>query len=117
MQIKMAGCAPADDPRMLHRVIPIRPIPAAVPVLRQTLLQGEAGPLQRLREALELDVGRALGLAPTSWLRELRLHDGEAFVGVAPGLGRSGVESAGIAFDTLRRLLPDTDIYVGTAPA
>ena len=49
------------------------------------------------------------------WLRELRLGAGEAFVAVAPGLGRDGHESAEIAFQTLRRLLPDTDIYVGAA--
>ena len=102
---------------MLQRVIPIRPVSAAAPVLRQTLLRGETGQVQRLRQALEGDVARLLGLQPASWLRELRLCDGEAFVGVAPGLGRDGVESAGIAFDTLRRLLPDTDIYVGAAHA
>ena len=105
---------------MLQRVIPIRPISAAAPVLRQIMLQGEAGTLQWLRQALETVVGRALGLPAAGWLRELRLHDGEAFVGVAPGLGRDGIESAesaAIAFDTLRRLLPDTDIYVGTAAA
>ena len=102
---------------MLQRVIPIRPVSAVSPVLRQTMLHGEAAPLQRLRDALEADVARALGLPVGGWLRELRLHDGEAFVGVAPGLGRDGVETAGIAFDTLRRLLPDTDIYVGTAAA
>jgi hypothetical protein len=36
---------------------------------------------------------------------------------VAPHLGHDGIESAEIAFDTLRRLLPDTDIYVGAARA
>ena len=102
---------------MQHRVIPIRPIAAEAPALRPTLLQGEPGALQRLSLALEADVGRALGLPLAAWLRELRLHDGEAFVGVARGLGHDGSQSAGIAFDALRRLLPDTDIYVGPARA
>lgn len=102
---------------MLHRVIPIRPVPPAPPVLHQPRLQGEETALQRLRLALEGDVARALHLEPAHWLRELRLGDGEVFVGVAADLGRQGLESAGIAFDTLRRLLPDTDIYVGATSA
>ena len=49
------------------------------------------------------------------WLREMRLGTGEAFLAVVPGLGHAGQASAKIAFQTLRRLLPDTDIVVGAA--
>ena len=111
----MAGRGGADERPGLQRVIPIRPMPAAALEPRQPLVRGDADQVQRLRSALESDVDRALGLPLTAWLRELQLSDGEALVAVAPGLGRDGVESAAIAFDTLRRLLPDTDIYVGVA--
>jgi hypothetical protein len=69
--------------------------------------------------ALVADVeGQLAGIGPTArWLRELRLSDGEAYAFIAPNLGHDGLEAAGIAFDTLRRMLPDTDIYVSAAAA
>ena len=98
---------------MAARIIPI--VPAALASQRglPPVVSGDPGGL--VQAALEAAVGRALGLQPGRWLRELRLGADEAYVAVAPDLGREGVESAGIAFDTLRRLLPDTDIYVGAA--
>ena len=101
---------------MLHRVIPIvpaRPAPPAGPFTPPPRLSGQPEQVEQVRAALEAAVHLALGHTPPGWLRELRLAEGEAFVGVAPDLGRDGVESASIAFDTLRHLLPDTDIYVG----
>jgi len=103
---------------MLQRVIPIQAMSGRPPVAGVgTRLSGPPERVEHLRAALEAAVARGLGQAPTGWLRELRLDDGEAFVGVAPHLGHDGIESAEIAFDTLRRLLPDTDIYVGAARA
>jgi hypothetical protein len=106
--------------RMLQRVIPIQPAFGRPPVAMAgpvTRLSGPPEHVERLRAALEAAVARVMGHPPAGWLRELRLDEGEAFVGVAPHLGHDGIESAEIAFDTLRRLLPDTDIYVGAARA
>jgi hypothetical protein len=106
--------------RMLHRVIPIQPVFGRPPVATAGPLTRLSGPpehVEHLRAALEAAVTRGMGRPPAGWLRELRLDEGEAFVGVAPHLGHDSIESAEIAFDTLRRLLPDTDIYVGAARA
>ena len=105
---------------MLQRVIPIQPVFGRPPLAMawpSTRLSGPPERVERLRAALEAAVAGSMGRAPAGWLRELRLDDGEAYVGVAPHLGHDGIESAEIAFDTLRRLLPDTDIYVGAARA
>lgn len=106
--------------RMLQRVIPIQAVSGRPPVAVAgvpTRLSGPPERVEHLRAALEAAVAGCMGRPPAGWLRELRLDDGEAFVGVAPHLGHDGIESAEIAFDTLRRLLPDTDIYVGAARA
>jgi hypothetical protein len=107
---------------MSARVIPILPLPAhagrnmpwATP-----RLSGEPAQLQRVLGALEAAVQSRIGwrLPTGTWLRELRLADGEAFVSITPELGGACGASAEVAFDTLRRLLPDTDIYVGSARA
>ena len=109
---------------MLHRIINIVPAPkatakAAIGATARAAprLSGQPDQVQRVLAALEQAVETGLGHAmPVArWLRELRLGTGEAFVAVVPGLGYDGQESAEIAFQTLRRLLPDTDIYVGAA--
>ena len=105
---------------MMQRVVPILPATRLAPAVEPGVVTRLSGPPERvgpLRAALEAAVAQGLGHAPVGWLRELRLGEGEAFVGVAPHLGHDGFELAEIAFDTLRRLLPDTDIYVGVAPA
>ena len=109
---------------MLHRIINI--VPAAKAATQAAtraaawaapLLSGQPDQVQRVLAALEQAVEKGLGhtMPVARWLRELRLDTGEAFLAVVPGLGHDGQESAEIAFQTLRRLLPDTDIYVGAA--
>lgn len=97
-------------------IIPIHAADTSVHV--PTLLLGHAQQLQPLLDALVADVQEHLpGMGPPArWLRELRLGEGEAYAFINPGLGHDGLEAAEIAFDTLRRLLPDTDIYVSAAP-
>ena len=115
--------ARGDDAGMLHRIIAIVPVAKAAAAAAATaawaapFLSGQPEQLQQVLAALEQAVEKGVGHAMPAarWLRELRLGAGEAFVAVAPGLGRDGHESAEIAFQTLRRLLPDTDIYVGAA--
>lgn len=102
------------------RVIPILPVPAnAGPGVPWAVprLSGEPAQLRRVLGALEAALQARLGwrLPAGTWLRELRLEDGEAFVAITPELGGACGPSAEVAFDTLRRLLPDTDIYVGAA--
>ena len=116
IQIKAGLQRPHDDADMLHRIIAIVPVPKAV-VWAAPLLSGRPEQIQQVLAALQLAVEKGLGhtMPAACWLRELRLGAGEAFVAVAPDLGLEGSESAEIAFQTLRRLLPDTDIYVGAA--
>ena len=114
----MRACG--DDAAMLHRIIAIVPLAkaaAATAAWAAPFLSGQPEQLKQVLAALEQAVEKGVGHAMPAarWLRELRLGAGEAFVAVAPGLGRDGHESAEIAFQTLRRLLPDTDIYVGAA--
>lgn len=100
------------------RVIPILPAKSDT-LLAPPRLSGEAQQLERVLGALETAVRARVGwrLPTASWLRELRLVDGEAFVAITPELGGACGPSAEAAFETLRRLLPDTDIYVGAANA
>ncbi|WP_119355350.1 hypothetical protein [Azohydromonas sediminis] len=99
---------------MVHRTIPIHPAGAAPTVLPPTLV-GEPGRVRGLLTALERavcgEVGRTLPAG--AWLRELRVDDDEAVVALAPAVGRPEVVQ--VAFETLRRMLRDTDIYVGAA--
>jgi len=104
---------------MLHRIIAIVPFTKATAATPEPLLSGHPDHLQAVLAALGQAVEEGLGhrMPVARWLRELRLGTDEAFVAVAPDLGHDGTESAEIAFQTLRRLLPDTDIYVGAAAA
>jgi hypothetical protein len=97
---------------MVARTIPI--LPAAVLGLEPpppVLLSGPPERVGRVLDALNV----ALGPCCRTWLRELLLSDGEAWVAFAPGLGLSGLVSAERAFEALRRVLPDTDIYIRAA--
>lgn len=100
-----------------HRTIPIRPAAAAfVPVsVCPPELHGPADKidrlLDRLHPAIDAEFGRPV--QDGEWLRSVDLLDGEVFVRLQSGLGCHAREVAEITFDALRRLLPDTDIYVG----
>lgn len=102
-----------------HRVIPI--VPAQEWLADQAgpapTLSGEPDRLGPVLQALELALRDELGLRGprAAWLRELRLDDDEAYLALRPGLCGGGHRPAEVAFATLRRLLPDTDIYIGRA--
>ncbi|OYT87054.1 MAG: hypothetical protein CFE46_12590 [Burkholderiales bacterium PBB6] len=95
---------------------------AAGPVCRSDMatpcitpaLQGPAEELQRVMQALDqaLAVRTDGGLGASGLIHSLRLDDGEVelMLTVAPRCG--GARLADSAFQALRRLLPDTDIYV-----
>jgi hypothetical protein len=106
--------------RMTCQVIPIHAVRAAPAApLTPTRVCGEARRVHQVLDALVAAVqGQLVDIGPTArWLREVRLTGSEAFVLIAPDLGHDGLDAAAIAFDTLRRVLPDTDIYVSAAPA
>jgi hypothetical protein len=97
---------------MVARTIPILPATAlGLEPPPPVLLSGPPERVSRVLDALQA----ALGPGSRGWLRELRLSEGEAWVAFAPGLGLSGLVSAERAFEALRRVLPDTDIYIGAA--
>ncbi len=98
---------------MGRRIIPILPDRAAYPTEAPRLV-GDQAELQRVLAALQAAIGADFGapLPCGAWLRELRLEHDEAELALAPGIGSKAVDFAQTAFDTLRQLLPDTDIYV-----
>jgi metal-sulfur cluster biosynthetic enzyme len=63
------------------------------------------------REVVDPDAGR--GIVDLQWVKSLRIQDGEAelTLSFAPVCG-PGKDLSESAFQTLRRLLPDTDVYV-----
>lgn len=63
------------------------------------------------RRVVDPDAGR--GIVDLQWVRALRIEDGEVelTLSFAPVCG-PGKELSESAFQTLRRLLPDTDVYV-----
>lgn len=78
------------------------------------LLEGEPGTLQRVLAALDAEAADdAGGIVARHCVKSLRIADGEAVLTVTfpPNCG-SGKVLAESAFATLRRLLPDTDVYV-----
>ena len=101
---------------MAYRTITIHPDRPARARLAPRLL-GDASKLSRVVSALQVALDRQVGLCepPEAWLRELRLAGDEAVLALAPGLSHCGGEVAQTAFETLRSMLPDTDIYVRTA--
>jgi metal-sulfur cluster biosynthetic enzyme len=60
-----------------------------------------------------VDPGAGRGIVDLQWVRGLRIEDGEVelTLSFAPVCG-PGKELSESAFQTLRRLLPDTDVYV-----
>ena len=82
----------------------------------QPQLAGSTDQLQQVLQALNAhvvdpDAGR--GIVDLQWVRALRIEGGEAelTLSFAPACG-PGKELSESAFQTLRRLLPDTDVYV-----
>lgn len=76
------------------------------------LLTGPADELARLQRALTPVLG---ALASSGLVRALRVQDGEVELQLAVGADCGGAALADDAFHALRRLLPDTDIYVQLA--
>lgn len=105
-----------------RRTIPIQaasPAAAALalPVADEPRLDGNPERVQRLLRELQRTVDLELGqrVPAGAWLRELHLDDDECVVALSPALRQHGQDVAEAAFATLRRLLTDTDIYVGAA--
>ena len=80
----------------------------AAPVLR-----GPADELQRLLAALGRDLGYPADGA--GLVRTLRVQPGEVDLQLAVASCHGGAQLCDSAFQTLRGLLPDTDIYVSPA--
>ena len=101
---------------MTYPIIPIHPARPAL-LIETPRLSGDAARVQHVVGALVLALNRQVGLRTPAgaWLRELRLAGGEAELSLAPGLPHCGAEVAQAAFEVLRQLLPDTDIYVRMA--
>lgn len=97
---------------MVGRTIPILPAGTA-PVAAPVRL---SGPPERLGTVLGA-VEAAVGPTARSWLRELRLSEGEAWLSFAAVAGHGDIDAAQRAFDAMRRVLPDTDIYIGAVSA
>lgn len=99
---------------------------AAGPVCRTTLCpdahpQRFEGPPELVRQLVaELDAALAVQRpdapeATTSLVHSLCLADGEAELTLAVASRCAGAHLVDAAFQALRRLLPDTDIYVSSA--
>ena len=82
-------------------------------------LSGPSAELQRLLAAVEADLAQHIAepAGASGLVQSLRLEVGEAelTLTVAPRCG--GQLLADCAFQTLRRMLPDTDIYVACSGA
>lgn len=80
------------------------------------LLAGRQDELLRVMQGLNrqvVDPDAGLGIVDLQWVRSLRIQDGEAelTLSFAPVCG-PGKDLSESAFQALRRLLPDTDVYV-----
>ena len=68
--------------------------------------------LGRLAPQIEALLGHPV--SPGMWLGSLSLSPGEARLALAPHLAACHAgPAAELAFDAMRQLLPDTDIYIG----
>lgn len=68
--------------------------------------------LSRLAPQIEELFGHPVSLG--TWLASLSLSPGEAHLALAPHLAACHAgPAAELAFDAMRQLLPDTDIYIG----
>jgi hypothetical protein len=115
-QVKTLQASVVKISRMQYPTIPIRPLPVLAATAPPPSLQGDALRVEQvltaLRQVVESEIGADVPAGV--WLRSLRLVEGEVEVALAPELRGCGRAIAQGAFDALRRLLPDTDIYVGS---
>jgi len=75
-------------------------------------LLGPEPQVRRLLQALQQSLGLPVDGAENRLVRSLALGDGEVELQLTVSPRCGGAELADTAFQTLRRLLPDTDIYV-----
>lgn len=103
----------------MSHVIPIHPEGSLQLHVAEPQLQGPTERVQGIVQALKplVDAELGLELPPGAWLRELKIEPGEAVMALAPDLAHHGRVVAMLAFEVMREQLPDTDIYVGAAPA
>jgi hypothetical protein len=78
-------------------------------------MSGPSDRIDRVLGALTPSVSTVLGRPADcgEWLQALQLDDGEAVLQLRGDLGCKARDVAEVAFGTLRRVLPDTDIYIG----
>lgn len=120
MQHRIIAIAAPDSPRSPCQAcgggadavacgVALRGLPCATPRLE--------GPPELLQRVLH-ELGHALdreggGCVPArDFVHALQLRDGEAELRLGVQRDAAGVQLMDAAFQTLRRLLPDTDIYV-----
>jgi hypothetical protein len=121
MVIKRPDTSRTDDSHV-QTVIPIHdesPCKAVAPrLIVEPHLEGPSDRVQGIVQALQPLIDAEFGqtLPTGAWLHGLKLADDEAVMTIAPDLACHGHAVASLAFDVMRRLLPDTDIYVGAAP-
>jgi hypothetical protein len=114
-------CACCTDDVHMHPVIPIHDeSPCRAPLswrVVEPLLEGPPERVHTIVQTLVPLVDAEFGhtLPAGAWLRGLKVADDEAVLTIAPDLACHGHAVASLAFDVMRRLLPDTDIYVGAA--
>ena len=103
-----AGCCACSHARQatLCRRLP-------EPVSGPPVVSGPGAQTTRLLRALGAALGEPVDGPDNRLVRALHCQDGEVSLqlSLSPHCG-GGAELAQTAFDTLRRLLPDTDIYV-----
>ena len=97
-----------------RRIIPIRPIATAVPSAAAPRLSGPPQTVARViaRLAPRMEELFARSVATAEWLDSLDLVEGEAVLRLNRGLSVCQPTALQVAFETLRTLLPDTDIYI-----
>ncbi|MEN9417866.1 MAG: hypothetical protein RI988_1486 [Pseudomonadota bacterium] len=110
-----AACAPCGACAGPQPVCAYRGGPAGqVPEPR---LAGEAQALERVLAWLAPQMDDVFGhpVRPGVWLRSLTVGSGQAHMELAPDLACHAGPVGELAFDAMRRLLPDTDLYIGAA--
>lgn len=121
MVIKHRRACCTDDAHV-HTVIPIHDeSPCRTPPSWRVVEPHLEGPSERVHTIVQtlaplVDAEFGHTLPAGAWLRGLKVADDEAVMTIAPDLACHGHAVASLAFDVMRRLLPDTDIYVGAAP-
>lgn len=109
-----AVIAPVHHAGVDKKYIPIVPASALVPAVDHPALAGPADTLQRVMRGLRGVVDSSGGnLVDRHWIRSLRVEDGEADLTLTLSpRSCEGRELAERSFDVMRRLLPDTDVFV-----